>query len=513
MGKRRSALFALILVSGAACGSHLDRATLVRLNSLGVEGRTAVVSEAGPGTPDGATPADGSAAGQLSAPGSSAPAVTAPGSQPAAASAGGRSAAGSAAANPVAGGGPSSRPAGQSAAGDVNRSAASPPPVAGTAPGSSAGGGIAASAPSSEIVLGSFGTSSGPIGANVADSPAATRAWVADVNTRGGLNGHPVRVVFGDDGGEPDRALALVRRMVEGDKVVAFLNLYTPTTLDAVVPYLEQKNVPVLGTECGSSAPDFSKVIFVPQISCHYGTAWSFYGTVLTQSKARRMALLYCREAAICTKQSQQMKQFESRTDVRIVYEAQISLVQPDFTAEMIAARNAGADVVTLITDSATMIRAIRSAKRQGYAPQFSGTWSFNVDSFAKQGGTDVEGVLSVSSTVPYTTSPRAKPYLDAMARHQPGAPRGNFGMTAFSTGLLLERIAARFGPTVTTADFFAGLFSLQGETAGGLFPPITFFRDPPTSRNLCMVPLRMTEGRFVPLDGDRFVCPPEYAR
>jgi branched-chain amino acid transport system substrate-binding protein len=501
MGKQRSALLALILLSGAACGSHLDRAKLVRLNSLGIEGRTALVPD-GDG-PVAETPRETAApaATGVSAPAAQPTSVAPAGRSPGAGTAGAASAAAPKVSEP---------------ASEVTSRSTNLPPAAtapGPIPGRGSGGSAGADAGQPEIVLGSFGTGSGPIGANVADSPAATRAWVADVNTRGGLGGHPVRVVFGDDGGEPDRALALVRRMVEEDKVVGFLNLYTPTTLDAVVPYLEQKNVPVLGTECGSSAPDFSRVIFVPQISCHYGTAWSFYGTVLSQSKARKMALLYCREAAICTKQSQQMKQFESRTDVRIVYEAQISLVQPDFTAEMIAARNAGADVVTLITDSATMIRTIRSAKRQGYNPLFSGTWSFNVDSFAKQGGADVEGVLSVSSTVPYTTSPKAKPYLDAIARYQPGAPKGNFGMTAFSTGLLLERIAARFGSTVTTADFFAGLFSLQGETAGGLFPPITFVRDPPTNRNLCMVPLRMANGRFVPLDGDRFVCPAEYAR
>ena len=118
-----------------------------------------------------------------------------------------------------------------------------------------------------------------------------------------------------------------------------------------------------------------------------------------------------------------------------------------------------------------------------------------------------------MSSTVPYSTSPKARPYLDATARHQPGAPKGNFGMTAFSTGLLLERMAAGFGPTVTTAAFLDAIFTLQGETVGGLFPPITFHREVPVSRSLCMVPLRFTGDKFVPLDGDRFVCPEEYTK
>src|SRR5581483_9182175 len=72
-----------------------------------------------------------------------------------------------------------------------------------------------------DVVLGSFGTASGPIGANVAAIPVAVQAWAATVNAGGGLAGHPVRVVFGDDGGDPGRALALARRMVEVDHAVA----------------------------------------------------------------------------------------------------------------------------------------------------------------------------------------------------------------------------------------------------------------------------------------------------
>jgi branched-chain amino acid transport system substrate-binding protein len=207
------------------------------------------------------------------------------------------------------------------------------------------------------------------------------------------------------------------------------------------------------------------------------------------------------------------MKEFVPKTDIQMVYEAQISLAQPDFTAEMISARNAGAEVVALVSDSATMIRVIRAAKRQNYTPLFSGTWSFNVDSFAKTGGPEVEGVLSVSGTAPYATSPLGKPYLAAMARHQPGAPMGGFGMNAWTHGKLLERIAARFGPAVVTGDILDGLYSLKDETLGGLIPPITFNKGPHKDVNLCSIPLRMTSGKFQPLDGDRFVCPKDFAK
>ncbi len=56
---------------------------------------------------------------------------------------------------------------------------------------------------------------------------------MADVNSRGGLAGHPVKVVFDDDNGDPQRAIAIARRMVDRDGVLAFFATYMVTTLPA----------------------------------------------------------------------------------------------------------------------------------------------------------------------------------------------------------------------------------------------------------------------------------------
>ena len=85
--------------------------------------------------------------------------------------------------------------------------------------------------PKPEIVLGSVGTESGPVGQQLLPLLQGARAWVADVNARGGLNGHPVRLVTGDDGGDPNRAQALARRMIDQDKVTAFYMERLPTTM------------------------------------------------------------------------------------------------------------------------------------------------------------------------------------------------------------------------------------------------------------------------------------------
>src|SRR5437016_911123 len=130
--------------------------------------------------------------------------------------------------------------------------------AAGPGPAGRAGPG-AAKAP---IVLGTFGTGSGVIGRAVQPIITADKAWSADVNARGGLAGHPVKLIFGDDGGDPAAALAIAKRMVEQDKVVAFIGTYLVTTTPAVTPYLEQVGVPMIGGPGGNEIEDHSPMVF-----------------------------------------------------------------------------------------------------------------------------------------------------------------------------------------------------------------------------------------------------------
>src|SRR5436305_1927585 len=77
---------------------------------------------------------------------------------------------------------------------------------------------------------------------------AAAPAWVADVNARGGLAGHPVQLITADDRGDPSQAVSLARRLVEQDGVIAFFGLPDPTTAQAILAYLETKGVPAIGS-------------------------------------------------------------------------------------------------------------------------------------------------------------------------------------------------------------------------------------------------------------------------
>jgi branched-chain amino acid transport system substrate-binding protein len=356
-----------------------------------------------------------------------------------------------------------------------------------------------------EIVLGSFGTGSGPIGANVAEIPVASRAWTADVNARGGLAGHPVRIVYGDDGGDPARAVALARKMVEEDKIVAFFAVFGPTTLQAVIPYAEQVKIPVVGSTTSQAVEDESAFVFNPQTSLDaIGNA--FLATVTTQTPARKIGIVYCREVQGCKAVRDSVVRYAPKAGATIVYEAQISLAQPDFTAEVVAARQAGVEDIIVVADVQTLIRLIRSAKRQNWTPQFSGSHAFD-SPIVKQGGADVEGLIAFSTTANFQSAVM-EPYRAAVTRYVPGGQVSGPGGQAWAQGKLMEQIAAQaFADVPDPARLLSALETVKGQTLDGIVAPVTFSHGPHRDANRCFYPTRYQSGKWTMPFGDRPVC------
>jgi branched-chain amino acid transport system substrate-binding protein len=523
-GLRRPSRRALVAVGAAAalaltgCGSRLGQAKLEATNNVfkrvvdqqhvaggpaaapGAAGDTNATGAAGPAAAGGSpvSGGTGAAGATQSAIGPSAGSAVGNGS--------------GATTGTRAGGSTGSASAGQAAAGGSGTAGA----TAGRpgAPGASAAPGTPATVPGaggpkSEILLGSFGAESGVLGAVSGPAPPALRAWSAFINAKGGINGHPVRVILGDDNADPARTLAIVRQMVEQDHVIAFMNDYS-FTLAAVTKYLEDKQIPDIGSIGGDTAGDHSSMVFHPLVGPDKGQAWGFLLTVASQTDKKKLGILYCREAATCAVQMNSFKKLLPWNGLEEVYEAQVSLAQPDYTAEMLQAQRAGAEVILLLIDSASAARVAQSAHRQGYQPIFAGTYNLNQD-LILAGAKELEGLLLTSRTPPWDSSPKLQMYRDAMDRYQPKSYRGDLGGGVFVVGKMIEeKIGPFIGEPPTTAQILQGLYALHDETLGGLLPGVGFIHGEHFTTNQCVVPVKLTGGKFVAHDAaESFVCAP----
>jgi branched-chain amino acid transport system substrate-binding protein len=297
--------------------------------------------------------------------------------------------------------------------------------------------------------------------------------------------------------------------MVDQDGAVAFYAAHGPGTGHALAAFLEERKIPMIGMCSCTDGSATSPMMFQVGISTDPGLAWAHMLALTTLTPKRKLSVLYCRETPACKQIRDGIVKLQGQAGIQVVHEAQVTVTQPDYTAEVLAARNAGAEAVAVATDNASVIRVARSAHRQNYNPTLVGQVATAEDRYIAVGGADVEGSAIGASVFPWQ-SPKFADYVAALDRYVPGAIRGNLGQVVWVGGKLMEKIAKGFPPNPTKDDFLAGLYALKGETLGGLLPPLTFIEGKGSAlTNLCTVPLLVDKGKFVAPKGDEFVCAP----
>ncbi|MBI3453414.1 MAG: ABC transporter substrate-binding protein [Rhodospirillales bacterium] len=106
--------------------------------------------------------------------------------------------------------------------------------------------GLAAAAEAQTIKIGSFLAVTGPA-SFLGDPEAKTLRLYADrVNAAGGINGRKIEIVIYDSGGDARQAVTFVKRLIEEDKVDLIVGGSTTGETMAVVPLVEEAQIPFI---------------------------------------------------------------------------------------------------------------------------------------------------------------------------------------------------------------------------------------------------------------------------
>jgi ABC-type branched-subunit amino acid transport system substrate-binding protein len=93
-------------------------------------------------------------------------------------------------------------------------------------------------------VIGVTAGMTGPAAATYAPVIDAMKAYLDHVNSKGGINGKPVRLIIADDTGEPSRAGANAKRLI-GDKALMIVNSSLSSTFAPILAETKRAGVPL----------------------------------------------------------------------------------------------------------------------------------------------------------------------------------------------------------------------------------------------------------------------------
>lgn len=331
------------------------------------------------------------------------------------------------------------------------------------------------------IVLGNVGSYTAPNAANgVSIGQKAIVAWAKWVNSHGGVNGHPVKLIQKDNKGDQALAVSQVKELVEQDHVVAFVAQQDGSLNAGYADYLKEKNIPVLGGSVYTIDPWVGNPMFYPQGI----TAIPDINALIAIAKKagyKKMGSLACSEASQCAAANALVKGLSAKGGVDYVYGGLVSSTAPDYTANCLAAKDAGADVLMLLIPTADEGRKIADdCARQNYKPAWIipgeaiGAGYLKTNAF--------NNAFNAAGVLPwFSKDPALKDFNAAMKKYTDinftTAEEPLNANDAWVSGLMLQKAVELSGVTgvPTSADILAGLAKFDNETLGGLAGGLTF--------------------------------------
>lgn len=196
-------------------------------------------------------------------------------------------------------------------------------------------------------------------------------AYYRMVNEAGGVNGRRIEFISLDDGYQPNRAVEQTRRLVEQDGVLAIVGSLGTVTNAAVQRYLNDRHVPQLFITTGAGRfADPEHFPWTIAFALHHAAEARVHAKrILATRPDARIAILYQnddfgREYAAAFRQA-----LGDRAAAMIVKEESYEPRDPTVDQQVLALRDAGADVLLDIAIPRFAAQAIRRAWDLGWKP------------------------------------------------------------------------------------------------------------------------------------------------
>jgi branched-chain amino acid transport system substrate-binding protein len=380
---------------------------------------------------------------------------------------------------------------------------------------SSTTAGTAAPATGSPINLGFICSCTSPLGSSTALNLPGYQAWVDQTNAQGGINGHPLKLFVKDDLGNPATSITDVHELVETDHVITIASVTNFET--GWSAYVAQQKIPIIG---GSTvSPEYyTSTGWYPQGQ----TTDSVPAAVVLGAKkagAKNFGLIYCSEAPVCAQLVGAEQSAGQKYGVPLVYKTAVSATQPNYTAECLAAKQAGAESLFVADAVSVILGVARDCNKQGYNVKIIAEDGAVAPSFQNAPGM-TNGFLGIMPVIPVAgaeSSPAIQEMQAAFKKYQPNLmsnPNYNDEVVeGWTTGLLIGAAAkagnlGANGAEATTAALETGLFSLKNETLGGAAVGLTPMQNAPNPVH-CWFEMATSNGKWILPEGLTPQCLP----
>lgn len=231
------------------------------------------------------------------------------------------------------------------------------------------------------------------------------------INKRGGVDAHPLKLIYEDDESNPAKASVIAKRLIENENVVAIITMPSGACGKAIGLVSRPLNTLVVSSS--------------PSRKVYEGNTWVFSVTPPTDISGKSTALFMSQYLKVknvglmhdagewATDDSNLLRDEAAALGIRIVGQEKFQMSEVDFTPSLLKLRERGADCLYVTSIGPAPAAIAKNLKTIGWNVTVVGSPGVGSRDFIKMAAGNAEGWYLVSFLKFFNPSPEEKLVLD----------------------------------------------------------------------------------------------------
>ncbi|MBC7214601.1 MAG: ABC transporter substrate-binding protein [Burkholderiaceae bacterium] len=308
------------------------------------------------------------------------------------------------------------------------------------------------------------------------------KVWEADVNANGGISGRKIELRIEDDGYVPQRSVQSLKKLLDVDKIFALVGASGSSQLVAMLPIIEENNIPTVNHIAINSAhfTPLRKMVFnIGATYCQDVYAGLKYLITSQKLQGSKFALIFQEDdygTDVKCGYFQALKELGLQSTMEVGYKRGAK----DFSAEVLSVQRAGANFILtggIISETAGMLKEV--AKNQMNAVRFA-VYPAHLPAMLALAGPAAEGLYLADFVPPVTDThtPGIGKLIALTYKYQSAEEvkaMNRYSLTAYVGARFLENALRACGKNLSRNCVIEKMEQTKNFSSDGIMAPLSY--------------------------------------
>jgi branched-chain amino acid transport system substrate-binding protein len=266
-------------------------------------------------------------------------------------------------------------------------------------------------------VSGPFTGGSAPMGVSMRDG---VRLAVAEINAKGGVLGRQLQMVERDDEAKPERGVQIAQELINKEHVAATVGYINTGVALASQRFYQQAKIPVMNNVATGSIVT-KQFASQPENFVFRNSANDTIQSTMIAEEAIRRGFKKPAILADSTNYGQlgreDLEKVLAAKSVKPVSVEKYNIGDVDMTAQLLRAKQAGADVVLTYGIGPELAQIANGMQKLGWKVPIVGSWTLAMANFIDNAGANGNGTRMPQTFIQNPDTPKRKAFIDAYVK------------------------------------------------------------------------------------------------